>query len=876
MFNVRVYAAEIFDNHVDSIDEGFTVVSQPSGQSEVNINDGNLELYFDTTQDSAKGRADIITPCYEGTKDSFIISFSAKSTINSDKTAKIMYMLDSGTANTVELCRFSGNTVKFFDSDTEIAFTEEIELKIVYIIDPDTEKAKVYVNNSCVFNDTVPNWKSNIDFSSIRFRFRNYSTAAVAELSRWNINELTCNLCSNNSLVVKPENATVLSENETVELSLFNKVFMHPDMKDCNNYLLLDGERSILFDCEFSDNKIDIIPKETLEASSSYQIKILNVYDEWGNVIEENKISEFKIVASDYSFPEICFSEQPEEINIVDGQTVTFNVKCIQGTIETVIFVFDDEIISTVNSDPYNLTFSPGEGEHELYAYCIDSIGAKAYTQKTVIKVANNDLPDISVEGLNNNANIEYGDSIVLSIDAVDNDGIEKYELFLNGLKIKEESNSFVYTLENLAVGNHVIKVCVYDVLGASSIKTIKFKIQKTIDSIHYENNFNSYTGNNQPPSGTTGASQRGYLAGRVLRDDFGISCLIGMDTVNESFKEGNSAWIGINAGGITEKAKIEFDMLVSARTDSYKFYYRQSNVSTVMFAEFCTEGIKSNGNIESDYETEKWYHCSMIFDPISHLISFSMDDKEIITAPVSEQITQLDQLRFFGPNYDDVKSYMAIDNFIIRTLSEAPIIENIQGETMVENLVHFDSSYLKLTLSKKIYTEKFKKEMVEIKNHYGESVEIASVEVNENDVYIYLNEKLESNLEYTVTIKEDTYLTESLMLGADIYGTFTSSFQNFECTDAYLVKTGRNKGLYFSIFNNTGQTKDIYVIMHKYKDNRICDGRVVKVSAESLNYVQEHKIDHMEVSSGESIKLYFTNQLSDLKLLCNKLYVLN
>ena len=173
--------------------------------------------------------------------------------------------------------------------------------------------------------------------------------------------------------------------------------------------------------------------------------------------------------------PSITLVAPANGTTYVPPAAVTFSASASDsdGTIVTVSFYANGEIVATDTTSPFTLTWSPvPEGTYNLTAVATDDEGATATSATVTITVRNstNQPPTVSITSPANGATFTAPATITLNATAADTDGtVASVEFFANGQSIGTDASSpYSFTWSNVTAGTYSVTAVARDNANAT------------------------------------------------------------------------------------------------------------------------------------------------------------------------------------------------------------------------------------------------------------------------------------------------------------------------------------------------------------------------------------------------------------------------
>ena len=164
-------------------------------------------------------------------------------------------------------------------------------------------------------------------------------------------------------------------------------------------------------------------------------------------------------------------------------ETVTINATAsdADGTISEVAFYIDSVLVGTDVTAPYSFAWTSVLGKHSVFAIATDDKGEKTKSNKEIIEVVTNILPEVTIISPTNNDNkIITGSTLLILANATDADGkVNKVEFFVDGKSVGIDTET-PYSANYVAVsGKHYITaVATDDQLATTTSTTINIEVK--------------------------------------------------------------------------------------------------------------------------------------------------------------------------------------------------------------------------------------------------------------------------------------------------------------------------------------------------------------------------------------------------------------
>ncbi len=165
-----------------------------------------------------------------------------------------------------------------------------------------------------------------------------------------------------------------------------------------------------------------------------------------------SEVTEITVVGSANVDPQVTLTAPAEGSYFSPGETVTLRADASDpdGEVSRVEFYVNDALIGSDDEDPYTYEWTTEEGTFTIMAKAIDNYNGTATTDPVTISVTSNDPPTISITQPEDGSVFMVGETITISADASDSDGlVDSVECLVNDIKIGAIANepySFEWT----------------------------------------------------------------------------------------------------------------------------------------------------------------------------------------------------------------------------------------------------------------------------------------------------------------------------------------------------------------------------------------------------------------------------------------------
>lgn len=874
MLVTTVNAAEIFGTNVSALPEGWTLTQTPAEKTTVTMDeDGNILMQYDTTDAQAKPNARIITDYYSADGTQLCISATLEMDFLGSSEA-ILTLMDTSAQNKVELFVITGSeegsySAEFFGGVTTAVLENKAELK--FVIDTQNSKGTVFTGDSetPVFSGDYENLP-NLDLENLRFLIQLKGNSKIKETGSLKISNFeTYAFDGEYKLTSTPENGFNFVDAAVTDRATLN--FGIPVTESAygeENFVLFEEGVKMVFSVEKNGYGVDIIPQNGFSVNKTYKLGIVKITDVYGNVKEENSEIVFKTAPSGYAMPKLTISAEKTEISAKDVTVINFEVT--EGEYERSEIYVNDECVSEFAGDKFSYTFSADEaGTYRIYGKTFDEFGGIGISDEVEISVSENLSPTLTVSGISNGEAYTVETVPVASITAQDDDGIKCITVYVDGFPEKSvKAQSLSFDLSQLSAGTHEILVRAEDNYGICSDKAFTVSIESSLYIEHSFSDFSDYKGGT-PPANHQGGPQRGYLDAFEIDKEHGISAIIGIDTVNEEYTVGNGAYIGFPMNGTARKFSIEMELNVSAspkQEDPFTFIVRGSGgAMSIAYIQPSQIWCQTGGS--NKFTVGEWFKIKFVFDSDKKTFEYYVGDEKLGgEKELPSNIGSLDWLRLFSPNYDDVKTFVAVDNVKVTTICEAPEIKMTKeifncGADSVSFTVDGDLDFTSLTADK-----------ITVSSEYG-NIPVHSISKEGDVINVKLSQKLEGNTEYKITISKDAKFSTGTVIGASTSAMFKTAPEQVAVVNGGFVTGAGSLNFEFEAKNVTQEDVYIYVLTQKYKESRAVESVIKRLTVPKETALKKFNLKYQYPKSNEEIKVYILKGLDTAEVLNSEEY---
>jgi hypothetical protein len=227
----------------------------------------------------------------------------------------------------------------------------------------------------------------------------------------------------------------------------------------------------------------------TAVANGSYSLTA-KAYDAAGNVGQSAAVTVTVSNPVVNSTPPVVSVTSPANASSVGGTTsVTASASDNVG-VSRVDFYLNGALTASVNTSPYGYgwdTTTVANGTYTLSAKAYDAAGNVGQSSPVAVTVSNTaksqvsiaaDMvpPTVSIASPANNSSLTSLKRVTINVNATDNVGVSKTELYLDGRLTSSApsgSVSYLWSLQKVAAGQHIITAKGYDAAGNVGVTSI-------------------------------------------------------------------------------------------------------------------------------------------------------------------------------------------------------------------------------------------------------------------------------------------------------------------------------------------------------------------------------------------------------------------
>ena len=467
--------------------------------------------------------------------------------------------------------------------------------------------------------------------------------------------------------------------------------------------------------------------------------------------------------------------------------------------IENVAFYVDNSLVYTDAEAPYILEHRFDVGSHTVRAVATDIYGETGEKVITITSLADT-RPRIEMEIEDGK---EYDRKVLkdtlISVTMSDTDMADG-NVFVDGTSVASLAQGDNHVdLSGLSLGVHTVKVYAENILGESTEKSVRITVSKSTDDAIWSADFNDGVVIGQ----LNGDGQ--FIRTEVLKPEYKESLLVGANTTQDTTKQG--AWMPISLEDTSTVAVVDFDLYFSGINGGG--FVVQAMPGWVKLFEITDRGIVV-GTQTHPFEAEQWYHVTIEVDAQNSTFSLYLDDELIFNKVEISNIPEaIDSLRAISVLQGTEETYFAIDNIVVRQLTQVASIKEITSENGDANVVLAKDKEIKVYFTSGlkaagVYPAKFKLP--------GAVIEKAEYDADNFCVTLTLKNPLSPG-EYRLETAENLVMSNGDIYAEKLYG-------NFEVKDSMVDVQSlsvADNTVTASIINSSQDDKVVYLIINLY-----------------------------------------------------------
>lgn len=494
--------------------------------------------------------------------------------------------------------------------------------------------------------------------------------------------------------------------------------------------------------------------------------------------------------------------------------------------------------------------------------------------------ITHNTPPTLKFSEYDEDATLPKTDLGILTIDVSDEDGVAYVELYIDG-----SLESVLYTapysvdISDLELGEHIIKAKAYDMFGESAETELLLRVTDVLVHSIFEQNYNDLeieraTVELRPDDGSTLRGQRGYYMTDIIDAEHKNSLKLGID---ETYDAGNSAaaMAQYYLGAISADSSVKFSIYFSNRIDTKAELMRYEG-GTFLFSPigFTEAGKVTAGGAVSEYtyEVGVWYDVEIKVNVEDGFCDVCFDGKTIgrnIRLP--EEFTSLTHIRMYGPQNENIPSFVGIDDILVATLHYTPEILDIGSGFFVA----YDADTIQVVLSETVYPSSVNAERIIVYDEFGGRIGILSALCSEDgtNITIRLSEKLNPNSIYEVVLDKSIELIAGSAININVSGKFKTTVKDFGIEAVTFSEMDTQMQISVNTVNTLSDMKTIYLIAAVWDGDTFCSMECFALELSPLS--DETKVINVHRLEGsERMEVYIWNKFTKPVSVVDRIYM--
>lgn len=527
---------------------------------------------------------------------------------------------------------------------------------------------------------------------------------------------------------------------------------------------------------------------------------------------------------ADYVTPSLNLQTE-ERITEIESTQIQAVIET-DAEIEKVAFYVDNSLVYTDAEAPYILEHRFDVGSHTVRAVATDIYGETGEEVITITSLADtrpriemeiedgreydrNDLKDTLISVTMSDADMAVGTVLV--------DG--------NSVASLVEGDNHI-DLSGLSLGVHTVKVYAENNLGESTEVSVKITVSKSTDDVIWSADFNDGV-----VIGQLNADGQ-FIRTEVIKPEYKESLLVGANTTQDTTRQG--AWMPISLEDTSTVAVVDFDLYFSGINGGG--FVVQAMPGWVKLFEITDRGIVA-GSQTHPFEAEQWYHVTIEINAQNSTFSLYLDNELVIDdLEISNIPESIDSLRAISMLQGTEETYFAIDNIVVRQLTQAASIKEITSENGDINVVSSKDREIKVYFTSGlkaagVYPAKFKLP--------GAVIEKAEYDAENFCVTLTLKEPLSAG-EYRLETAENLVMSNGDIYAEKLYADFEVKESMVEVQS--LSVTGDT--ITARIVNNSQDSKVVYMLITLYNDEILTSSTVIELTLNSGENNVSEQID--------------------------------
>lgn len=594
---------------------------------------------------------------------------------------------------------------------------------------------------------------------------------------------------------------------------------------DCNNYTFVAY--------------VDDMENAVLSGSTSYQMangiqfmRVVLVAKDAYAAVDNFKYYSLIEKPDGYEYPSVTLKCSPEKVTESILAKIQAQVQS-DYTISNVEFFVDGVSQGKQTTAPYVLERQFEVGEYEICAVVTDEF---CQTSEESIEISSlfDTRPKIQID-LEDGKEYERQsiDNVKISVTMRGESLVKDGSVFVDDVKIDDltEGDNFI-DMSALSVGKHKIDIKVTNNDDEYSEKSLYITVLKTFDDVVWSDNFN---GGTSIVGELNGDDIGRFIERKIIRPDFSYSLRIGSKTAQDTSVEG--AWIPVTLENAKSIVELDFDLYFNKiNGNGLKTYMLFSDKGRYNLFKVVDSKIVMDKS-EHEFKADKWYHVKIVMNVQKKQFSLYLDE-ELIFDNLSVNIpdgASVDTIRLVSMlDGEDGETYFAVDNMVVRHITQSPTILNITSENGDKNIVAARDNEIKVKFSgalqpSSVYPKKFELKGAVIKE----------TTYNEKDfsVTLVLDKPLPLG-KYQISTAENLVMGSGEIYAEKLYCNFEvkNSVLEADEADCYIETTLSSAKVNAIIKNNSQENKFAFIIINLYSNGKLKTSKIEKIELKEIN----------------------------------------
>lgn len=863
-------------------EDSWECTTLPEGSSQVTAYDDSIRMYFKTEGNEGKANAEKAFDF--SANEQICISFNMTFT-GTDTGIVRRLNLQNSSLVTTELINITGNDLKVFG--TAVGTLEEHrDYQFDIGVIPTTGYAVVWMDGEQIYlGELGSKWKK-FNYSSLKVLFRNTSASKNSTLeSEWNITDFVVGDASAEFKTSPTDGETLVDSNmESISVTFTDQ--NSPEVFKKDNFDLSANGESITCSSVREGKTAIVSPENGFESGTEYTLTIKAVKDIFGTVIDENKTISFTTADSSYVPASVSISSDKNSFYDNDSAYITVNATSSSGILSTKIYV-NGEVYQSYDGEPRSFVFNAESGRYRIYAEVIDNIGGRAVSETLTIDILHNELPEISVDGIQEFMEYEPSNLKNIRVRASDTDGtITKTEVYINDeLYDSFEKQEKILDLSSLEAGIYTIRIVTEDNLGGLVEKKITITVlMESVSTNHFQSDFNNYVSDGNVSPGVPF-----FLNGdaKVLSsDDYGEEhgTVVLLKTEGELIDDvsAQGSWSRFGTPSTGDGADITMDLNLVNDKGQFYFMLKHPTQSVLCIDVMIADGVLtlSNGGsaaVKRNLTPGEWYTINYKVDLKDHKYWFTLNGELLADGFYlgNRNIEQID-IRFIMEfvNKIPVPCGIALDNLTVDYVSSRPQITSIGYDNTAKcEKVLPSAENLLINVNAELLESTMKKDTVLL--YCGdEAVNYDSISYDKKSriITLKLSEKLRSDHDYRVVISDKVTTSGGGIISGGLTAEFKTDYNDMDISQIELIKENGKIHANGKIFNRTGKSDECYIITNIFSGKRLVDTNVER-TAISSGKETVFNTSGVNMGSGTHAEIYVWSSLTHPSSISSRIY---